>query len=103
MIGTAEVAVVLLVAVAAAFAWVDSRRVQPSVATRPGELLCIIPGPNHVYRVEPLGELWCFGCRQRTVHEWVLWGDPPEKRSSYDPEWIRRCTRCGLDRTSFPG
>jgi hypothetical protein len=72
-------------------------------APKPGDLLCIIPGPSHVYKVEPLGELWCFSCRKRLVHEWVLIGDPPDKVSYYDHIWIRRCTGCGHDNTAFPG
>ena len=78
-------------------------------APQPGQLLCIIPGPSHEYKREPAGELWCFGCRARLPHDWVLIGDPPpdpndpDTFSYYDPQWVKKCSRCRKDRTSFPG
>lgn len=66
-----------------------------------GELLCIIPGPTKVIAEEDGGERWCFGCRQRLPHTWVLLDY--HHRSYYDPIWICRCSQCGDDRTAFPG
>ena len=60
-------------------------------------------GPKHVYRREPAGARWCFGCRKRLLHEDVLIGDPPEAMSYYEPTWSRICSSCGRDRTAFPG
>lgn len=65
------------------------------------ELLCVIPGPDKVLRTEPDGDRWCFGCRKRLPHTWVLMGD--SQPSYYDPVWLRRCTVCGHDHTRFPG
>lgn len=67
-----------------------------------GELLCIIPGPDKVLKVEPDDRptRWCFGCRAHLPHKWVLMGD--SKPSYYDPVWILRCPQCNKDRTSFP-
>jgi hypothetical protein len=65
-----------------------------------GELLCIIPGPDKVLKVEDDKVRWCFGCRAHLPHQWVLMGD--SKPSYYDPVWVRRCSRCGQDRTTFP-
>lgn len=63
----------------------------------------ICPGPTVVIREDPAGDLWCFGCRARHPHTWVLLDDPPERQPSYyDPVWARRCSRCGHDRTRFP-
>lgn len=64
-------------------------------------LLCIIPGPTKVLKQEAAGERWCFGCRKRLAHTWVLLGD--EGISYYDPVWVCRCSGCGEDRTRFPG
>jgi hypothetical protein len=70
---------------------------------KPGELLCLLPGPTHEYRCEAAGTKWCFKCRARHPHYWVLMGDPPEVMSWYDPHWSCRCANCGEDYTRFPG
>jgi hypothetical protein len=66
-----------------------------------GVVLCIIPGPTVEVKREPAGDLWCFGCRKRLPHEWVLMRDA--EPSYYDPTWHRECSRCHKDRTYFPG
>lgn len=63
-------------------------------------LVCIIPGPTKVLATESAGDRWCFGCRKRLSHTDTLLGD--EGPSYYGPVWVRRCSRCGQDRTSFP-
>lgn len=83
----------------------------PDVATAPacthvhigGDCILLVPGPSHEYRREDAGIRWCFGCRAHLPHTDVLLGDPPEVLSYYDPVWVRRCSRCGKDRTDFPG
>lgn len=93
-----------------------------------GELLCIIPGPSHLYATDPdeRETRWCFTCRKHVAHTWELWGDPPPSRfwhfadwdeldgyattaieplvmpSYYDPEWRLRCP-AGHSDTYFPG
>jgi hypothetical protein len=67
-----------------------------------GQILCIIPGPSVEVKREPAGDLWCFGCRKRLPHEWVLMEDAVQP-SYYDPLWRRECPRCHHDRTYFPG
>jgi hypothetical protein len=67
------------------------------------EIGTMIPGPTHIYRREPAGDHWCFGCRKRLPHEDVLIGDPPGVETYYDHVWQRRCSGCGRDRTRFPG
>lgn len=64
-------------------------------------LACIITGPRILLAERPAGDRWCFGCRKRLPHTDRLMGDPPG--SYYDPVWIRACSRCGKDRTAFPG
>ncbi len=66
-----------------------------------GRLLCIIPGPDKELAREPAGERWCFGCRKRLPHDWVLLGD--SEPSYYEPVWVRQCSQCEQDRTAFPG
>lgn len=87
-------------------------------------LLCIIPGPNHLYAEDPdeRPTRWCFTCRQHLPHVWQLWGDPPPRNyqfadwpeldgwaeasivmpSYYDPEWSLWCPH-GHSDTYFPG
>lgn len=67
-----------------------------------GKLLCIIPGPSVVLKTEDAGIRWCFGCRAYLPHTSVLLDDEVQP-SYYDPIWVRRCSRCGEDRTAFPG
>lgn len=64
-------------------------------------VLCIIPGPTKVLATRDAGLRWCFGCRQRLPHTDTVLCD--EEPSYYDPICVRRCSRCGKDRTSFPG
>lgn len=66
-----------------------------------GEVLCIIPGPTKVLAQHPAGDLWCFGCRKRLPHIDTCLVD--EEPSYYEPVWVRECSRCGHDRTAFPG
>ncbi len=54
------------------------------------------------WKREPAGDLWCFGCRKRLPHDWVLRNDVPMGEPSwYEPMWGRECSACGLDRTGF--
>ena len=66
-----------------------------------GRLLCIVPGPSVVLRSTAPTPRWCFGCRAHLPHVDVLLADP--EPSYYDPVWERKCSRCGQDRTLFPG
>lgn len=77
-----------------------------------GRVVCIIPGPKKIIDTKPDGVRWCFACRQRLLHTWVCYWDhtleeaktlPIEELTYYDPVWIRQCSRCGRDRTDFPG
>lgn len=66
-------------------------------------ILCVIPGPSVVLWEQDAGDRWCFGCRKRLPHTDYLMDDPPERQPSYYPPiWVRRCSRCGQDRTAFP-
>jgi hypothetical protein len=66
-------------------------------------LVCIIPGPKHEYARNHAGDRWCFGCRKRLAHDWVLLGDAPDVESYYEPIWVLKCSRCHKDMTRFPG
>lgn len=90
-------------------------------------VLCIIPGPSHVYREgRTRSRKWCFRCRRRAVHRRLLVGDPPPSASFwagfadwaeldgyaaasivypsyYEPVWVLRCPTCNEDHTEFPG
>lgn len=44
---------------------------------------------------------WCFGCRARLPHEFVVYADPSP--SYYDPTLAVECTRCGKEDIWFPG
>lgn len=64
-------------------------------------IACIIPGPTVVRRQEEVGVKWCFGCRAHLPHTAKLLDyDEP---SYYEPVWVLDCSRCGQDRTTFPG
>lgn len=87
-------------------------------------LLCILPGPSHLYATDPddRATRWCFTCRAHLTHVWELWGDPPpvfpeffdwpeldgyayaqlRDYSYYDPTWRLRCPN-GHSDTYFPG
>jgi len=68
-------------------------------------LICIIPGPTVELARRDAGVRWCFGCRQHLPHADVFMADKGWDRgeSYYDPTWSRQCSRCGQDRTHFPG
>jgi len=68
-----------------------------------GTVLCIIPGPSHLYREHAAGDLWCFRCRRHLPHTDQLLGDPPDVLTYYEPQWVRRCSSCREDHTAFPG
>lgn len=40
---------------------------------------------------------WCFGCRKRTLHRWMV-----INQEWYEPEAFQECVECGHDRTRFP-
>lgn len=66
--------------------------------------LIICPGPSVEIARRPIGLSWCFRCRKRLPHDYVVLDDPPERQPSYyEPVGIRECTRCSEDHTSFPG
>lgn len=68
-----------------------------------GDVVCLIPGPSVVLKTEEAGDKWCFKCRQRQPHTWVLLDDPPERQPSYyEPIWVLRCPTCRGDYTAFP-
>jgi hypothetical protein len=62
----------------------------------------VLHTPMHEHRREDAGIKWCFACRKHLSHTAVLWvcDDP---LSYYDPHWSTTCTRCGQNRTNFPG
>lgn len=62
-------------------------------------ILCVLPGPTKLIKSEPPVPRWCFGCRERLLHEWQLWGDA--EPSYYEPSWMCICSNCGRDRTEF--
>ncbi|MBF6411000.1 hypothetical protein [Nocardia farcinica] len=66
-----------------------------------GNLTICRPSSWTVFSREPVGEKWCFGCRARLPHNWIVEGE--EFPSYYDPVGRWECSRCGRDRTLFPG
>jgi hypothetical protein len=44
---------------------------------------------------------WCFHCRKRLIHTWVVFF--PEPMSYYGPTAKWECAKCGKDETGFPG
>lgn len=68
-----------------------------------GQCVLLVPGPSHEYRREPVGEKWCFNCRARLPHDFVVKGDPPDVLSYYEPVGFYECSRCKRDCTQFPG
>jgi hypothetical protein len=54
-----------------------------------------------VFKREPVGEKWCFRCRARLPHDWIVEGEDGE--TYYDPSARFDCSRCHRDYTSFPG
>lgn len=69
------------------------------------EILCILPGPSHVYMTEPDDQetRWCFGCRKHLPHTWQLIGDPPGVLTYYENIWQCACSGCGREDIWFPG
>lgn len=52
---------------------------------------------------KPMGEKWCFGCRKRVEHFYVVMA-PVDIYSYYGPTPPQfLCSTCGKDRTLFPG
>lgn len=74
-----------------------------------GQCVLLHRGPTEVLRTEDAGVRWCFGCRAHLPHSDVLLADPPGDPddpgtwSYYEPIWVRRCSRCNKDLTTFPG
>ena len=66
-------------------------------------IVCIIPGASHEYARKPAGDKWCFNCRKRLPHDFVLMGDPPDVETYYESQWDTRCSQCHQDYTQFPG
>lgn len=50
---------------------------------------------------EDAGEKWCFGCRKRLRHDFVI--SAPAEPSYYGPSARHDCSGCRRDRTCFPG
>jgi len=60
--------------------------------------------PDHQERPmtdTPIRTFSTIGCRKHLLHTDILLGD--SEPSYYDPVWVRCCSRCGQDRTAFPG
>lgn len=84
--------------------WIADQSPSPERANPPdGTILCILPGPTHEYDREAGFTRWCFKCRKRLPHDYVLIGDPPDIQSHYDPQWVNECSGCGGDHVHFPG
>ena len=68
-----------------------------------GDTCVTICGPRsvEVLAEEDAGVRWCFGCRAHLPHVDRLMSEPFP--SYYEPWWSRKCSRCGQDRTAFPG
>lgn len=68
-------------------------------------VLCMTPGPTHLYATEPDDKptRFCFSGRKHAPHCWELFGDPPEVETYYDPQWFPRCLNCGGSDIYFPG
>lgn len=72
-------------------------------------VVCVLAGPSVELLREDAGVRWCFGCRAHLPHADVLLHDhhvpmlEGEEPSWYEPVRVRRCSRCGKDRTAFPG
>ena len=55
--------------------------------------------PSELLKSEPAGDVWCFAERKRLPHTWELWGS--RGPSYWEPNWLRRCSGCGKDRSNF--
>lgn len=64
--------------------------------------LHILRTPTEEIRRWLVGEKWCFGCRKRLPHEWVVHA-PLDPYSYYGPHGQYQCSVCKKDRTRFPG
>lgn len=67
----------------------------------PDGLTICFRGATYEVKRESAGELWCFGCRKRLPHDWVITADV--EPSWYGPTIMRECSGCKQDRTAFPG
>lgn len=59
------------------------------------------PSSWKAFSRQPVGDKWCFGCRKRLPHDWIVEGEDGE--SYYAPNARYDCTQCHRDRTLFPG
>lgn len=59
------------------------------------------PSSWKVFSRESTGDRWCFGCRTRLPHDWIVEGE--DGLSYYDPTARYDCSGCHRDRTAFPG
>ena len=60
-------------------------------------LIHILRGPDARKDAGPAGNLWCFGCRKRSEHRWIMHYD--SEPSYYDPSFSRECPTCENDCT----
>lgn len=65
-------------------------------------IIHILPGPDVRTPTGKFKDKWCFGCRKRLPHEWVVYSES-SPMSYYGPEGFWICTGCGNDDTIFPG
>lgn len=70
------------------------------VTSGPGLIVCG-PGPTREVSRRPAGDLWCFRCRKRLAHDWVVAAEL--EPSYYEPNVRRECAQCHQDHTFFPG
>lgn len=71
-----------------------------SECARSGNLTVCRPSSWKVFSRTAVGDKWCFGCRERLPHDWVVEGE--DGISYYDPVGRFDCSRCHRDRTTFP-
>jgi hypothetical protein len=63
-----------------------------------------IPGPTVEIARTSDGTRWCFGCRKHLPHDLVLLDYRDDDTYHYfGPATVTKCSRCGKDRTRFPG
>ena len=62
----------------------------------------ILRVPEHEHGRRPVGDKWCFRCRKRLPHDWVVYV-PDDEMSYYGPRGQFECPRCGHDATRFNG
>ena len=59
----------------------------------------ICPGPSERTVTDRVEAKWCFGCRKRQPHTWVVWSDPFP--SYYEPVGAWECPVHKRDITTF--